>query len=379
MSSDKPKDSFVVQQLKLASSTAVILTVASIIFGIWAFVQFIGFIFGISILGAFSSAAVTESPAAIYSNIYGDQSSDNEFLAIDIKGPIEGTGDGSDSGLFFGGSQTTYGYDVKKQLIDAAKEDRFLGVILQVDSPGGTIFGSKAIADGVTYYKSKTHRPVFVHVQGMAASGAYWASAPADRILADAGTAIGSIGVIYGPFTYFDKPIAIDGGLLGGGVVTQNGIEQTYITAGTGKDAGNPFRRLTAAEQQIMQTSVNDNYDEFVQHVAKNRMISESTIRSAIGAHLYGEKVAIDNRLIDDIASKEDAYIALAKEGGIANTDFQVVAADTGDGSFWELLGARLRPAQTKTQTTTVAPKACTESISVPLAYYGSPKAACSQ
>ena len=79
----------------------------------------------------------------------------------------------------------------------AAKEDSIKGVVLMVNSPGGTIFGSNAILDGVKEYKNETGKPVIAFVTGMAASGGYWASLGADEIIADSGSTIGSIGVIF--------------------------------------------------------------------------------------------------------------------------------------------------------------------------------------
>jgi protease-4 len=84
---------------------------------------------------------------------------------------------------------------------------------------------------------------------------------------------IGSIGVIGGILTYFDNPVALDGGLLGGGIVTKNGIQQTVISAGRGKDLGNPFRKPTEEELQVLRQGVNYEYNQFVQLVgtSKNR------------------------------------------------------------------------------------------------------------
>lgn len=369
-------ESFVRQQLRLASSTAVILSVVCIVLGFWAFVQFFGFVFGVSILGA---AGSTGTGSGYVNHVYGDELSANKLLAIDVKGPIEGSASSEDSlGALFGADLSAYGYDIKRQLVEAASNDVYGGVILQIDSPGGTIFGSKAIADGVAYYSSKTGRPVYAYVQGMAASGAYWAAASADRIIADAGTAVGSIGVIYGPFTYLDKVVAIDGGLLSGGVVTQNGVEQTYITAGEGKDAGNPFRRLTQREQEIMQQSVNDNYDQFVAYVAKQRDISEQAVRSDIGAHVYGEKVAQQKGLIDATLTRESAYIALAKAAGVSGSDFEVVTEASVDAGLLSWFSARLHATQPKT-TSRAAAQACSGGITVPVVYFGDPTQVCSK
>lgn len=377
------KESFIKKQLKLGVSTAVVTGVGSFVLAFWwMIVPFFILIMLISAIPSGGDSAHTgpEDSIGPTQRIYG-QESKNKFLAIPITGPIEGSKSSDDvSDVLFGSELYTYGYEIKKQLIQAANND-YKGIILEVDSPGGTIFGSKAISDGIAYYKDKTKKPVYVHVQGMAASGAYWASVAADKIYADAGTGVGSIGVIYGPIQFFDKPIAIDGGILGGGVVTQNGIEEKYITAGTGKDAGNPFRRLTAQEQEIMQQSVNDNYDNFVTHVSSNRrQLSDATLRGNIGAHLYGEEQAKRLGLIDEISNKETAYGALAKAAGINDNNYQIVSPDPMGSGFAGLFGAKLKSMFTvdkkENKVANNLPRLCKENVN-PLAYHGDLAAIC--
>lgn len=360
------KESFIISQLKLASSTIVVTSIGSIVLMFWlALGSFISFIFLIIFI---ASIASTADPTLNPNIEYGDYGSNNQFLAINVHGPIEGTN--SSSGYIdqiFGGELNTYGYDIKKQLLSEADIDTYKGIILMIDSPGGTIYGSKAISDGVNYYKDKTKKPVYAYIEGMAASGAYWAASSADKIFADAGTGIGSIGVIYGPFTYYDKPIAVDGGILGGGVITQNGIEQTYISAGSGKDAGNPFRRLTAEETKIIQESVNNNYNDFLNQIALTRSIPKTYLKDTVGAHLYGEQQAISNRLIDGTLPKEDAYIELAKAAGINDSNFNIVNQPYISNSTPSLFGIKLPFNINKPAVSKCSDKA----ISMPLAYHG--------
>lgn len=374
-------DSFVKKQLKLASSTAVVTTVGSLVLSLWWIIlPFVMLMMLISTIASTAPGATgyEELPPAT-KHVYGKPGAKEKFLSIDIKGPIEGSRSPNDvPDLLFGSDLYVYGYEVKKQIIQAADED-YRGIILEVDSPGGTIFGSKAISDGIKYYKDTTKRPVYVHVQGLSASGAYWASAEADKIYADAGTGIGSIGVIYGPIQFFDKPVAIDGGIFGGGVVTQNGIEEKYITAGTGKDAGNPFRRLTPEELSIMQTSVNDNYDSFVEHISATRKVPGDKVRSQIGAHLYGEKQAKSIGLVDQISNKETAYQDLVKASGVEGNEFEFVSADLMGGGFFGAFGAKVRswlkPVKSQKATNNL-PKLCTHNTN-PLVYYGDLSSIC--
>ncbi|HYH74961.1 MAG TPA: S49 family peptidase [Candidatus Saccharimonadales bacterium] len=256
-----------------------------------------------------------------YSYVYG--SGTNQLLSVKVTGPITGT---DDNGLGFDpfGDSYTSGYYVKEQLYAAAENSDIAGVIMEVNSPGGTIYGSRAIADGVEYYKEMTGNPVYTYVEGVAASGGYWAASATDKIIADYGSDTGSIGVIMGPFQYYNGLVAEDGGLLNGGVITNRGIENTFITGGKSKDVGSPYRKLTPEEVATLQKSVNNEYDAFLRYVSKQRSIPEDTLRNTIGAMAYDNKTAQEYKLIDMTGSRETAYEELAEAVNIAD-DYQVV------------------------------------------------------
>lgn len=302
--------------------------------------------------------------------VYGDQSSRNKFLQIEVNGLI--LGEPEELGDFFGGFESgiTYGYEVKDQLLAAAEEDEVEGIILYVNSPGGTIYGSKAIADGVNQYRSSTGKPVLGFVSGMAASGGYWAVSAADEIVADAGTTLGSIGVIYGPFQFYDQVIAEDGGILFGGVVTQNGIEKNYIFAGRSKDLGNPYRRMTEDEQAMMQAMVNDSYDDFVATVAVNRQLDPRVVTDSLGAYVFSEHAAVENGLTDGIANKQEAYEKLGNLAGVED-DFQVLKLYREPGLLQSVLQASLHNSSPAVKLST-CPLA-----TIPMVFHGDVVTAC--
>ncbi|MBI4080538.1 MAG: S49 family peptidase [Candidatus Levybacteria bacterium] len=275
-----------------------------------------------------------------YKTLYGEKESTNKLLSVRVSGVILTEKEGFENPLSFLESGVTYGYDVKKELYDAAKDESIKGVILEINSPGGTITGSHAIADGVAYYKKVTNKPVISFISGLGASGGYWSSIAADYVIADYGSTIGSIGVIFGPFKYYDQVVSEDGGAFLGGVVTQNGIETTYFTAGKSKDIGNPYRQLTTEETRLLQQLVNNEYDEFVRFVAARRKIPGETIRNSIGALVYDNKLAEQNRLIDATMHKEASYEELADRIGVKDDNFQIVAIKREPGIAEALFGA---------------------------------------
>lgn len=304
-----------------------------------------------------------------YKYVFGNGA--KQLLSIRIDGTIVGTE--ADGGGFLTGSDQTSGYDVKKKLYTAAEDPSIYGVVLEISSPGGTIYGAHAIADGVKYYKQKTNQPVYTYVEGLAASGGYWAAASTDKIFADYGSDVGSIGIIMGPFEYYDKPIAQDGGLLSGGIVTENGIQSTYITAGKSKDLGNPYRKMTDDELKVMQQGVNNEYDNFVSYVSERRDIPGDTIRNQLGALTYDNKTAQSNKLIDGTASREGTYDRLATAAGI-HDDYAVVREESSVSFVKTLLGAITRqPAKQAAEVDT-----CSLTRNV-LAYHGDVTALCSK
>lgn len=287
-----------------------------------------------------SAGSDLESGVENYRVVAGEKLSGNKLLSINISGPINTNAEIDDSGAsLLGGSSATYGYQVKDRLMRAAKDDSIKGVILEINSPGGTVTGSNAISDGIKFYREQTKKPVYAHVSGMAASGAYWVAAATDRIISDVGSINGSIGVIYGPFKYYDKVLS-EGSDLFGNVVTQNGIETSYFTAGGNKDFGSPYRRLTEEEVRNTQASVNNEYELFLRHVSERRKISTEVIRAQVKALIYDNKQALNLKLIDAVGNREDAYKALAEAAKVGD-DYQIVKDRAVGGFLSQLFGAQ--------------------------------------
>lgn len=269
--------------------------------------------------------------------VYGNKDSSELLLRVPIKGVI--LNEDSDVTSFWdqlsGG--VTYGYSVKEQLIRTAEDERIKGVILDIDSPGGTITGSKAISDGVLYYRQKTGKPVYAYAV-QAASGGYWSAVSADKIIADHGSIVGSIGVIMGQLKQYDEVVQ-EGSILGG-VTTRQPIKTVTLSAGGSKDIGNPYRALTAEEQQHLQVLLDNEYEVFVNFVAERRGIPADIIRTAIRAHFYEPNRAILLKLIDEINTREAAMNQLAQRAELSESDFQVVEERESLGFLDTLLSA---------------------------------------
>lgn len=269
--------------------------------------------------------------------IWGKDAAKGRLRAIPISGPI--MTDGADGLALTSG---VYGYQVAAT-IDNLTETDADGLVLLMNTPGGSVTGSRAIADAVERYQKRTGKPAVAYVQGMSASGGMYAMAGADEIIADHGSIVGSIGVLSGPFSRFKDVKAIGSTLLEAGVETTGGITQEYITQGTGKDMGNPFRDMTAEERTKWNAFMEAEYDNFVMWVSEHRGIPADTIKEELGAFVYGTADAKKHKLIDDSMGRDEAFRHFAQKAGLDPDDTKIVQAAAP--SVWaQLLGAQSHP-----------------------------------
>lgn len=249
---------------------------------------------------------------------------DNKLAIVPVTGIIDSLSLSPDSPAgWFADEFVTFGYSVKQTLAALAEDKDVKGVLLLLNTPGGTINGSKAISDGVAAYQEATGQPVFAYVESISASGGMWSMAGADQILADEGALVGSIGVIMGNWLYYDDPVALEGGLFGGGVETRGGIRAVPLTAGEGKDFGNPFREPDPTELAVIQASLDESYDVFRAHVAQSRGLTDEAVKE-LGAMVYAPRQAKALGLIDGIADFDAALAALGEAAGLGE-DFAAV------------------------------------------------------
>ena len=330
----------------------------------------------VGLLTAAALSAPEEGAAGPTTRVWGEAEATNRLLALPVQGVIYGHE--AEAGGF---GQGVYGYEVARVLDDLDAEE-YDGVVLEMNTPGGTIYGARAITDAVERYQKRTGNKVVAFVQGVSASGGMYAMAGADSIVADHGTLVGSIGVIMGPFEHYEGVIGYTGSLFTPGVQTTGGITQEYFTAGKGKDLGNPFRKITAEERSILVTGLQQEYDAFVSHVSATRGIPAATIRDTIGAHVYGPKRAVELGLVDREGDQMGAYQLAAELNGADAGDTAVYRQEA-PGLLPGLLGAQSSAGQdgpdssgTVPQQQTARPSLC-NGQRLTLAYSGDLSALC--
>lgn len=207
--------------------------------------------------------------------------------------------------------------EVVKQLREADSDPDIKAILLRINSPGGTAAAAKEIFIEV----KRTKKPVVASIADIGASGAYWAAAPADKIIANPVSAVGSIGVRQTIPSYKK-------------LYEKLGIEYVVITQGKYKDIGNPARSLTPEEKEILTEQAKVVYEEFVKDVAEGRNLSISEARElATGLDVPGTQ-ALEMRLIDKLGNYQDAVDLAAKLGKIEGKP-QVV--EFGAPSFLEI------------------------------------------
>lgn len=272
----------------------------------------------LALVGFASGAGESEPGVPVTETVWGEPGAAGRLIAVPVTGVILG---GQSDGATLGGA--TYGYDVA-DTIDALGAEDADGLVLELNTPGGTIHGSRAIADAVERYQKRTGNQVMAHVQGLSASGGVYAMAGADQIVADHGSLVGSIGVVMGPFQRFRDVTGIPGSLLEPGVTTEGGITEEYLTRGRGKDFGNPYRDITEEERAVLGAGLDREYGEFVAWVSQARGIPAQTIVDELGAFVYDGYTAVDRGLVDRVLGRDEAYRYAAEMNGADPDDTRV-------------------------------------------------------
>lgn len=269
------------------------------------------------VFGALGAAAGggASAPAQEDKVLLGKKASANLIREILVEGPIL-THKGDQPDFWnFELSGVSYGYQIKKQLKEAAEDEDVKAVLMRVSTPGGSIVGSQAIHEGVLAVKA-AKKPIAVYVDSLSASGGVWSTAAADAIFADHGSIIGSVGVImFGLIEYVD-PIAM-GGLLSG-VETRGGLKLHITSAGRGKDVGNPFRAPTEEEKARFQSMANEFYEKFLAHVGQHRKIPRAKLVDELGAGILANDAAQAFGFIDGTKTYEESAQWIADKLGVA-------------------------------------------------------------
>lgn len=181
--------------------------------------------------------------------------------------------------------------DVSKVLSDiekAKKDENIKGVLFVVDSPGGAVSPSVEVAFAIKELKEL--KPVVTYASGTIASGSYYASIWSDKIIANPGSMVGSIGVIMQGFEASE-------------LLDKIGLSVQTVKAGKYKESGTPTRKWTAYEEEQLKSVIDDTYNMFISDVASARKLKIENHTSFADARIFTSKQAKEVGLIDEVAT----------------------------------------------------------------------------
>ena len=206
------------------------------------------------------------------------------------------------------GNEGIVGSKMVPEIINLANDKDVAGVVLRVNSGGGSAFASEQIWEAFEYLK-KRGKPFYVSMADYAASGGYYISCGADRIFADPNTITGSIG-IFGMIPNIH-------GLL----TDKVGINLATVSTNANSDFGSIAQPLTPFQKQALQNSVDEGYATFTGRVAKGRKMSIDKVLQIAEGRVWDGRTALRIGLVDELGSLQSAIDAMAKKTGLKNTE----------------------------------------------------------
>lgn len=211
------------------------------------------------------------------------------------------------------------------EILDLADNEEINGLILRVNSGGGSAFASEQIWEALEEYKSKTGNPFYVSMGNMAASGGYYISCGADKIFASPLTLTGSIG-IFGVIPNAE-------GLL----KDKLGVNTVTLTTNTG-NFPNFFQPMDQGQRDAMQSYVNRGYDLFLNRVAESRGLPVDSIAAVAQGRVWSGLSAYENCLVDCLGGLQDCIEAMASELGCSSDDVNIRRYPVVSRQWWEAL-----------------------------------------
>jgi protease-4 len=223
---------------------------------------------------------------------------------------------------FSGGESGEFGFSDRVQVVDVEGElvqsrpileqlkryedsNSVKAILLNVDSPGGGVAVSQEIYTEIKRLREKKDKIVVAYLSSTGASGAYYISCAANKIVANPGTIVGSIGVIAEWVNYAD-------------LLEWAKLKNIVFKTGEFKDTGSPTRPITDNEKKYFQGLIDDMYVQFVEAVAAGRKLDLQEVRAMADGRVFTGRAAKERKLIDETGNFQDAVDLTAKLAGIS-------------------------------------------------------------
>lgn len=213
---------------------------------------------------------------------------DRKILIVDLDGTISfkekrdllRTRSGTSTVAFF-----------REALRKAEADPDIVGVIVRINSPGGTVVASDAIHHEIVRFKQKRRVPVYAYILELGTSGGYYVACASDRIIAGPAAITGSIGVIAVKFNIE-------------GLLAKIGVSDETYKSGPSKDFWLPFHPSTPEEKKMLQGIIDDLYGRFVEVVSQNRqdVLSRQEVNALADGRIFSASAALQAKLVDQVA-----------------------------------------------------------------------------
>ncbi len=216
-----------------------------------------------------------------------------------------------EGGIYSDPSGTGYDHEWTMAKVDALMEDdNNKGLLLYIDSPGGEVYVGDELYLKLLQYKEETGRPVYAYFASTAASGAYYISCAADKIIANRNCVTGSIGVKIG--TFYDLTELLE----------KYGVDAFDIASGSHKNMGSYFETMDDEEIGIYQDIVDESYEQFVDIIVAGRGLDRDAVYKLADGRIYTASQALKLGLVDEIAGYDEAVRIMLAD---LDADFDVI------------------------------------------------------
>ena len=232
-----------------------------------------------------------------------------KILLMDITGLISGR---EKERLLSGQASPSLVSQIREALQKAQRDTAISGVIIRINSPGGTITASDIIHHEILRFKNQRKIPVYSCIMSIGASGGYYVATATDHIAAHPTSITGSLAVMM-------MTMNIEG-LMG-----KIGVRELTIKSGEKKDILSPFRPATAEEKQIVQTIIDQFHRRFVDRIVarSGNTLNRTEVESLADGRIYSSQQALDAKLIDRVGYLDDVVADMKKKIGV--TDARIV------------------------------------------------------
>ena len=245
-----------------------------------------------TVVRAIEAGAVAGDEPAAGPRSRGNSGRSGAIAVIPVHGPIVQRA--SQIGMCESGASCDM---IGAQMADAQADDTVAQILLDIDSPGGSVYGVQELAAQIAGSK----KPVVAVANSLAASAAYWLGCAAGEFYVTPGGEVGSIGV-WMAHQDWSKALA------------EAGVDTTLVSAGKFKVEGNPYQPLDADARTFMQSRVDDYYGAFTKGVSRGRKVPIDAVRNGMGqGRVLGADDAVSEKMVDGIATFADVVANMQK------------------------------------------------------------------